>query len=161
MDIQVLSRKLIYIDGKKIRRTRLFFDNYHFHSRDIFYSKKNEIVIKIDQCNFEESPRNRWKSNTENQCKIELKLWKRFRESEKIFFPEPISGGFFMEDGHKVHWIVQKLFYKDGRRKPSKHKDWAKLEKIFDKYNIEDVFDDDRNCFVDVSNRLICVDWAI
>ena len=161
MDIQVLSRDLIYIDGKKIRRTRLFFDNYRLHCRDIFYSKKNEVVVKIDQCNFEESPKNRWKSNTENQCKIELKLWKRFRESEKIFFPEPISGGFFMEDGHKVHWIAQKLFYKDGRRKPAKHKDWAKLEKIFDKYNIEDVFDDDRNCFVDISNRLICVDWAI
>lgn len=161
MDIQVLSRDLIYIDGEKIRRTRLFFDNYRLHCRDIFYSKSKEVVIKIDQYDPEETPRNRWKSNTENQCKIELKLWKRFRESEKIFFPEPISGGFFMEDGHKVHWIAQKLFYKDGRRKPSKHKDWEKLEKIFDKYNIEDVFDDDRNCFVDISNRLICVDWAI
>jgi hypothetical protein len=163
LDIQVLSRNLIYIDGKKMRMTKLFFDNYFSHCRDVFYSKSKELVIKIDQCDFSELPKNRWKSDTENQSKIELRRYRKFLKSEKIFFPEPISGGFFIEDGQRVHYIVERLFYRAKGKKACEHRDYGRLEKIFEKYDLCDMDSsgDDRNCFVDVSDRLIYIDWAL
>lgn len=158
MNLEVLSRKDIYIEGNKIRKSRLYFDDYVLHCRDVYIVKNKNIVIKIDQRDFRSfSP---YSSDSENQCKLEISKWENFLPNEKQFFPEVISHGYFQEESYIVYWLAQP-FYEKGKKNPKDHKDWGKLRKIFKKYDIEDNWDDDRNCFVDVFDRLICVDWAL
>ena len=154
MDIRVLSADFIYVEGRKIRGRRLFFDKYFNHTRDIFVHKN--VVIKLDRMVSRDE-------YVDGQCDVEVGIYKKLRKSEKRFFAGIITHGRFKnEEGYKGGWIAQPLIYKSKKKEnPYDHKDWSLFSKICDDNNISDVFDSERNCFVDVLGRLICVDWGV
>lgn len=143
------------MDGVKIKRKRLFYDGYYNHCRDVYIF--NGIVIKIDHILDDGETDHR--NDVSNQCKIELKLWKKMSEKERLFFVEPLQSGFFVENGHRVYWLTQRKINKT-RKSIYRHKNYSEFEKICNKYNLDDAFER-RNCVVDISNKLICFDWAI
>lgn len=159
MDIQILSRKLIYINKQKIRRKRLFFDNYYLHCRDVFV--KDNLVIKIDFYDKDSSVSDRYSSNTENQSMLEVENWKRMTGEQRRFFARPIAHGRFKEDGNWVHWVVQNLYHKDENKRLFEHKNYGEFVRICEKLGLDDCCDNERNTFVDISGRLICIDYAM
>lgn len=156
LDIKVLSRNLVYIDGERIKLKRLFYDGYINHTRDVFVH--DDIVIKIDvpnQNTMEKNP----SSPSLIQCKIEVDLWKGMNKKQRLFFQEPIAYGNFIENGITINWIVQKKIEKT-TKKIHEHKDWDKFVDICLRRDLLDVFTRQNTC-VDESGRLVCFDWAM
>lgn len=156
MNIQVVSREDIYVEGKRIELKRLFFDGYVNHTRDVFIH--GDVVIKLDVVD-QGVPSSEWDYPGYNQSALEVERWGVMSKPERRFFQPPISHGYFIEYERRVHWIAQEIVMKTNAPIHD-HKDFNRFSNICRWYDIWDAFCSENTCVND-AGKLICFDWAL
>ena len=149
-NIEVVARDKVFMDGKPVKLTRLGFDNYHTHCRDVF-SLLDLFVIKFDGTE---------RNYTTRQTKRELSLWKKFLKKEERFFCEPIYNGYIYED-KKYNWMIQKYVVADYSQELEDHPDFNEFDSILNKYGLHDVYDKPENAWVTIDGIIKCWDYAV
>ena len=128
----------------KIRRTKrsykVWVDNkiakrIACSSRTIY--KYNDYIIKIDDCDI----------LSENQSAREARTWESIQKKDRKYFAPLITYGISFTDEHNtvVYSVQQYIKYSLEKNKKCSDEVFEKMYDICEKYDIGDIFSEDRN----------------